>query len=60
MELLEEIGSGTCGVVNKMFHPATNTTMAVKVLIALQNIFDFSTRFMFTILKIILRIKINL
>ncbi|XP_066927621.1 dual specificity mitogen-activated protein kinase kinase 7-like [Clytia hemisphaerica] len=32
LKLLEEIGSGTCGVVNKMFHPATNTTMAVKTM----------------------------
>lgn len=32
LQLLEEIGSGTCGVVNKMYHPATNTTMAVKIM----------------------------
>lgn len=32
LEEIEEIGSGTCGVVNKMFHRATNTTMAVKIM----------------------------
>jgi len=32
LEWVEEIGSGTCGVVNKMFHRATDTTMAVKMM----------------------------
>ncbi|XP_057317538.1 dual specificity mitogen-activated protein kinase kinase 7-like [Hydractinia symbiolongicarpus] len=32
LEWIEEIGSGTCGVVNKMYHRATNTTMAVKIM----------------------------
>ena len=31
LEWVEEIGCGTCGVVNKMFHRGTDTTMAVKV-----------------------------
>jgi len=32
LEWVEEIGSGTCGVVNKMFHRNTDTTMAVKIM----------------------------
>jgi len=32
LEWVEEIGSGTCGVVNKMYHRATDTTMAVKMM----------------------------
>jgi len=32
LEEIEEIGSGTCGVVNKMYHRVTDTTMAVKIM----------------------------